>query len=101
MRSPIFFGVTRSFWAFLAGAALFFQQGEPVVAGLATLLANLWTWLDFLAGQAGARLPELTAPAITRWFMSIGPFVCFLVAMQQRAGAARPYTVKPTRETLK
>src|SRR5690606_21285466 len=55
--TPIFIGITRSFWLSVATLALMMGQGEPVVAALARLLWTLWSWADALAGLAGLRLP--------------------------------------------
>lgn len=80
MQNPIFFGWTRSFWAFMATAVLLLDQGEPFIRAVATLLATLF----------GA-----DADAWTQWGMDVAPLVTLGFAAYQRAGAARPYTLDP------
>lgn len=101
MPNPVFIFITRSFWFAVGAFALFVGQGKEVVEAAAVLLVTVWTWLDFLAGLAGLRLPAGDAAALTAFIMKIGPLAGFLMALQQRSGAARPYTVKPTRQTLR
>lgn len=79
-RNPIFIGVTRSFWSFVATLALMQDMGEPIVRGICTLAANV------IGGDAGA---------YTEWAMTVLPVATLLLAMQQRSGAARPYTLDP------
>lgn len=79
-RNPIFIGVTRSFWSAVATLALMQDMGEPVVRAAVTLIA----------APFGA-----DASAWTDWSMSVLPVVTLVVALQQRSGAARPYTLDP------
>lgn len=79
-RAPIFIGITRSFWSFVATLALMQDMGEPVVRAICTLAAGA------LGGDAGA---------YTDWSMTVLPVVTLLLAMQQRSGPARPYTLDP------
>lgn len=84
-QQPIFFAVTRSFWLTVGGIALVLEQGEPVVRALATLIVSL----GGLAGQVW------DVGTMTAWCMDVAPAVLWVAAMQQRAHAARPYTVNP------
>lgn len=77
---PIFFAWTRSFWAFVATAALIADMGEPVIRSIATLAATV------VGGDADV---------MTQWGVDIAPLFTLLIAMQQRSGLARPYTMDP------
>lgn len=77
---PIFIGITRSFWAAVATAALIADMGEPVIKAIATLIASV----------AGGDIE-----AMTQWGMDIAPLFTLLIAMHQRSGAARPYSLDP------
>lgn len=77
---PIFIGFTRSFWAFAATVALIADQGEPIVRAIATLVAPM------IGGDIDAW---------TQWGLDVAPIGTLLIAMQQRSGAVRPYTVDP------
>ncbi|MBC7282589.1 hypothetical protein [Hoeflea sp.] len=79
-RHPIFIGVTRSFWSAVATLALMTEMGEPVVRAVVTLAAGVF------GGDANA---------LTEWTMTVLPIVTLILAMQQRSGAARPYTLDP------
>lgn len=84
--TPIFFGITRSFWAYVVTVLLLVEQtGEPMAAAIGTLFA-LVTGGD--PDQAAAVAVDLL------------PLVTLTVALQQRSGAARPYTLKANAETL-
>lgn len=77
---PIFIVATRSFWAFVATAALIAEMGEPVIRAIATLVGTAF---------------NADANALTQWGMDVAPLFTMLIAMQQRSGAARPYTLDP------
>jgi hypothetical protein len=91
MKRPIFIGITRSFWLAVSGFVIFVGAGEPAVHGAATLFCIGFGWV----------MRTCSPDATTRTLMDVAPLVLFLAALQQRSGAARPYTVKATRETLK
>lgn len=80
MTEPVFFLATRSFWAAMATGALILEQGEPAVRAIATLVATVF------GGDADA---------MTAWGMDVLPLATLMLAIQQRSGAARPYTVNP------
>jgi membrane protein implicated in regulation of membrane protease activity len=84
-QQPIFFAVTRSFWLTVGGIAMVLEQGEPVVRAIVTMLATL-------AAVAGISWDVVT---LTSWVMEVAPAILWVAAMQQRAHAARPYTVNP------
>ncbi len=79
-RNPIFIGITRSFWSFMATAALIMDMGEPVIRALVSVGAFAF----------GYDVDDATART-----MEILPLVTLAFAMQQRSGAARPYTADP------
>lgn len=88
--SPIFFGITRSFWFGVVPALL-------VLADIAVALAQDGTVgpvADLIATITGCSAD--TATAILR---GVGALAALIVA-QQRAGSARPYTVRATKETM-
>lgn len=82
---PIFFGITRSFWSFVATLALVVGMGEDTIRALAAAAA-LTVGAD---PEAWGDLAVLLAPIITMSF-----------TLHQRAGAARPYTARADSETL-
>ncbi len=88
---PIFFGITRSFWfgimpALLALLDLVIAASDAGSVGpIAGLIAQATGW------DAGS------AETVLRGAGSLGA----LIVAQQRAGAARPYTVRANAETLK
>jgi len=63
------------------------EQGEPVLRAIAQLVVTLRG-----AGDVAA---------LTEWLQAVAPIITLALMLQQRAGAARPYTVKPSAETLK
>ena len=80
---PIFFLVTRSFWATVAGLAVVLGAGEPVIAGVAAVLDPLLPW---------------DAATITAWCLRVAPAVLWLYALRERGATglrARPYTLNP------
>lgn len=81
MKPPIFFAYTRSFWAFIVTVLLTIHEtGEPMVRAIATPLA--------LASGAD---PEVW----TGYGITLLPLITMGFALQQRMGAARPYTIDP------
>ena len=87
MTPPIFFGITRSFWLTVGTCALILEQGEPAIRALAQAVV-------LLSGTGDV-------DAVMAWVQTIAPVITTLLALQQRAGAARPYTIRLTRETRK
>lgn len=78
---PIFFAATRSFWLTLSGILLLVFEAPPeVLHGFATALAAVLPWSAAEIGSALVRL---------------APAVLWALALQQRSGAARPYTLDP------
>lgn len=78
---PIFFAWTRSFWMSVAGIALVVFGAPPdVMRGLAWGLATVLPWSE---------------ADITRGLVTAAPAVLWALALHQRSGAARPYTVDP------
>lgn len=84
---PIFFAVTRSFWLFVVTVMLILQQGDPAIRAFAQLAVTIW----------GAGDVE----AIVAWVKTVAPVATVALLVRERAGRARPYTIKPTRGTLK
>jgi len=75
---PIFFAWTRSFWLSVIGLAMLIFGAPPeVLHGIGAVLSTVTPWT---AEQVGSAL-TVTAPAIL-----------WVIALQQRSGAARPYT---------
>lgn len=79
-KPPIFFAVTRSFWACMATIALILGQGEPMIRSIATLVAMITNG---------------DADVYTQWGVDIAPLFTLGIVLQQRAGASRPYTTDP------
>ena len=78
---PIFFAWTRSFWLAVIGlAVLIFGAPPEVLQGIGAVVSTVTPWT---AEQVGNAL-TVTAPAIL-----------WVLALHQRAGAARPYTRDP------
>lgn len=95
--APIFIGITRSFLlgilpALLTAVDILFQMfsdpavGGPVARAIA-FAANVVTGVVLGAAVVDAEQVEATMRALA-------PVYAFIVA-QQRAGAARPYTMDP------
>jgi hypothetical protein len=80
-KDPIFFAWTRSFWSAVMTALLVIQStGEPLVRALVTIAAPLTGWdIDHATAMGLSLLPILT----------------LIFTLQQRSGAARPYTLDP------
>jgi hypothetical protein len=90
---PIFFAVTRSFWlGILPALALFFEIAVALVsdAGLHGPLSDLIVVL----------FPAWTAEGVHRVLQLLAPVTAIIVAHQRR-GAARPYTLRISPDTLK
>lgn len=78
---PIFFAWTRSFWLTVFGIlVLVFGAPPEVLNGIGAIVATVTPWTPEQVGNA----LTVTAPAIL-----------WVIALQQRAGAARPYTRDP------
>jgi hypothetical protein len=84
---PIFFAITRSFWLAVVTVMLILQQGEPMIRAVAQLAVTIW----------GAGDVE----AVVAWVDTVAPVATLLLLVRERAGAARPYTVRPSRSALK
>ena len=80
-KEPIFFAWTRSFWL----------TASAILLGLFSLddgnLRALGDAMSIIPG-VGDGLGEI--------LVQIAPLVMFVLAMQQRSGASRPYTLDPT-----
>lgn len=78
---PIFFAWTRSFWLTVVSLVfVIFGAPSEVLYGIATIVSPITPWQPDVIGE----VLNTIAPAIT-----------FVLAIQQRSGAARPYTVDP------
>jgi len=79
---PIFFAWTRSFWlATLVVLTMLFQGPVDILYSVGELLSIFLPW----TGQTiGSKLE------------TFAPIVLVFLAMQQRSGTARPYTLDPT-----
>lgn len=79
-KEPIFIFITRSFWLTFAGIVSLFSAGQEVLSSVAFFVAPLFG----------------TDPvALTAILVKAAPIVLWLAALQQRSGAARPYTLRP------
>ena len=79
-QAPLFVLRTRSFWLAAGAMGTFLAQDTDMLHALITAL--------------GAILP-FDGEAVADWAVSMAPLVLFLAAMQQRSGAARPYSMNP------
>lgn len=83
---PIFFAWTRSFWLFAAtGILIVTEVGEPLMLPLAGIAAPLLGW---------------DVPTTVDWLNNVFAVLALLAGAQQRAGASRPYTARPTPEAF-
>lgn len=80
MQEPIFFLWTRSFWLSVLGVGALLAQDTAAIQAFAEIIAMV---------------TDLEAEAITERALKLAPAVLFLAALQQRSGAARPYTMNP------
>ncbi len=80
MQEPIFFLWTRSFWLGVLGVGALLAQDMAAVQSFADILEMLF---------------DIDAAALTEKAMKLAPAVLFVAALQQRSGAARPYTTNP------
>lgn len=80
--NPIFFAWTRSFWLGAAGTLTMIYGAPPAV-------------IDSIASVVATVTP-LTAEGVSTFIQKSAPAVLFLASLQQRSGAARPYTIDPT-----
>jgi hypothetical protein len=69
---------------------LILESGEPVIRGFATLIEPVLVLIGM----------EVTVEGITDWLQTVGPVLTLMTVVHQRSGAARPYTIKITKETL-
>ena len=80
-KEPIFFAWTRSFWLTASGVILaVFSLDDGNLRAMGDALA--------IIPGVGDGLGEI--------LVQIAPLVMFVLAMQQRSGASRPYTLDPT-----
>jgi hypothetical protein len=88
---PIFFGITRSFWAAVAALTVLFDallqalSNAETAGPVATMFAAWFGW---------------DAETVTATMNVFGPTLAIFIA-QQRMGAARPYTLRADAVTLK
>lgn len=91
-KEPIFFGVTRSFWVGIV----------PMLAALVDVVVSLAA--DPAAGPPISGLIAAAfgwdAAAVEAAMLKLVPLFG-LIALQQRAHAARPYTWRASAETMK
>ena len=80
MQEPIFFLWTRSFWLSVLGVGALLAQDTAAIAAIAELIALV---------------TDYDATIITEKALKLAPLVLFIAALQQRSGAARPYTMNP------
>lgn len=78
---PIFFAATKSFWLTVVGILLMiFEAPGDVLYGIGEPLSLITPW---------------TATQIGDTLTRVAPAILWALAIQQRAGAARPYTADP------
>ena len=82
---PVFFAWTRSFWIASAAVAALFAGDTELMDGLSQVIA-------LVAGYPF----DLVDPVVDR----LVPAAATLLALHQRSGAARPYTMKVSKDTL-
>lgn len=82
MKEPIFFAWTRSFWSLVATIAFMSDAGilRDAVLGVMTI---------------GGGLLGFDPTSATDTAMQIIPMLTAAYIVQQRSGAARPYTMDP------
>ncbi len=80
MQEPIFFLWTRSFWLSVLGVGALLAQDTAAIQSFAEIIAMV---------------TEYDAVELTERAVKLAPAVLFIAALQQRAGAARPYTTDP------
>lgn len=80
MQKPIFILWTRSFWLAVLG----------VGALLAADVEAIWAFSEIIS-----LFTDYDAETIAGWMIKVAPAVLFIASLQQRSGAARPYTLNP------
>lgn len=80
MQKPIFILWTRSFWLSVLGVGALLAADPAAIKSIAEIISWVTSW---------------EAEAITSKAIKAAPAVLFLAALQQRSGAARPYTLNP------
>lgn len=79
---PIFIAWTRSFWLSVFGVLIIlFEAPREVLEGLAVPLAYFLPWDEYTIGS---------------FLTKIAPAILWVMALHQRAGRTRPYTLDPT-----
>ena len=89
MREPIFFAWTRSFWAGILPILLILVD---VIAQAFSMFADAQVGPPIAGTIAG--LFGLDAAKVEATMRGLAPLFALVIA-QQRAGAARPYTINP------
>jgi hypothetical protein len=85
---PICIFFTKSFWLAIATLALLLDQGQTVIDAAVYIFICFWSWIDAIIP-----LPGLTEATLASFIRKAGPVITFLAALQQRSGAARPYSL--------
>ena len=91
--TPIFIGITRSFWAGTVSVLMALAMLDPTVlhAAVSAVLRVL-------------RLSPADAASAADLAVSLAPVLAALgtgVALHQRSGSARPYTTRASAETMR
>jgi hypothetical protein len=89
---PIFFAATRSFWLGIVPILM-------ILLDVAVTLAADATSGPPVAGVI-ARALGFDAAAVEAAMLKLAPLFALVIA-QQRAGKARPYTLRATRDTIR
>lgn len=83
---PIFFAWTKSFWLSVAGILLIVaEMPHDAVRAALVLFARI---ISPVVGYAPADIADALVDLV--------PVLLWVAAIQQRSGAARPYTADPT-----
>lgn len=78
--APIFILWTRSFWWTVTGLATLLGAGTPVIKAFITIIAA-FTSID--------------VDVWTAWVVEVAPAILWTVAIYERSGGSRPYTINP------
>lgn len=85
-RSPVFIGRTRSFWLGILPALLLMVEGLSSLVTDPEMALPLARLVSALSGMA--------VPEAEQILLRFSPLLALVVA-SQRAGAVRPYTLRP------
>lgn len=80
-RDPIFIGITRSFWFTGIGFLVMLFSADPAVLNGLGEVIGLLPWFEPAAASA--------------FLVRIAPFVLWVLALRERSGPSRPYTLNP------